>query len=98
MKSLPPTEGFAVSRQVVPCALSTLQESLAAGTTTCSSATAECSIGADRPNELPNIRSTYDKQQQQRPMKTKRTRSLEPAVVTIGQVCFLLLMMMVVPF
>jgi hypothetical protein len=31
-------------------------------------------------------------------MKTKRTRSLEPAVVTIGQVCFLLLTMIVVPF
>ena len=31
-------------------------------------------------------------------MKTKRTRSLEPAVVTIGQVCFLLLTLIVVPF
>ena len=31
-------------------------------------------------------------------MKTKRTRSIEPAVMTIGQVCFLLLAMMVVPF
>ena len=31
-------------------------------------------------------------------MKTKRIRSIEPAVMTIGQVCFLLLTMMVVPF
>jgi hypothetical protein len=31
-------------------------------------------------------------------MKTKRTRSLEPAVVTIGQACFLLLTMMIVQF
>jgi hypothetical protein len=31
-------------------------------------------------------------------MKTKRSRSIEPAVVTIGQVCFLLMTLMVVPF
>ncbi len=31
-------------------------------------------------------------------MKTKRFRSIEPAVMTIGQVCFLLMTMMVVPF
>ena len=31
-------------------------------------------------------------------MKTKRTRSIEPAVMTIGQVCLLLMMLMIVPF
>jgi len=31
-------------------------------------------------------------------MKTPRTRSIEPAVMTIGQVCLLLVMMVVVPF
>ena len=31
-------------------------------------------------------------------MKTKRTRSIEPAVMTIGQVCLLLMMLVIVPF
>ncbi len=41
--------------------------------------------------------STNNTNEQTSPMKTKRT-SIEPAVMTIGQVCLLLLMFVVVPF
>ena len=63
---------------------------------TCSPKAADRSIGTDRLDALPQFRTVNNENTEH--MKTKRTRSIEPEVVIIGQVCFLLLTIIVVPF
>ncbi len=66
----------------------------------CSAEPASGSIRADHVDAFFQFRPSNDKQKTKHPltMKTKRYTPIEPAVMTIGQVCLLLMMFIVVPF